>query len=1003
MEFVERMFDGVHNVFQLNPATLSGAIDIIVVKHPDGTYHCTPFHVRFGKLQLLRSRDKVVTITVNDQPVKLKMKLGDAGEAFFVAESEHGPAHPMFVTSPLSSPPESPRSRSPFTSPTSSPFGSRRERSQSEIIPSRTATQPLDATAPAIAKALESIKESTPSMNRLATISEQSTPSDRNDEISNLELDSFEFHMEGGPQAQTSKQWSWGWGRLPTWRKGNNAVTYPTDVVSTPSTDKKSDKPADVEAGELDSKSTTTPSNVADGKENISNGKPSPNTNTPPPGWKSKVGSFFRILKRNEPQEKRVSLPGAESQDTIDLDEDSYSDSDFEDTYSEFEDLTGSDSLLATSEPLNISASPATSVIFAGGNPPSPMASSPSLETFFEDKSSEATEEPENEQKPTTESEVTEKNNENQTESVSEAQETHSETLKMSDSRQSIHDEKEVEEVELAKGLLQELEQSKNEASPPENDADNVQPEEMSTIFALDSVSTVETTSTVLETVIDESAVEDAMAVAAGAAAMAEAQGASSIVVEEIAKEAYNDALEVNATTVEAKTSTVTTTTVIPDEQLSIVSASQQRVDKSASTLPTTLADLHIEMSLCAKQLLNMKNQGSREESERIFAENIISQTQFKTNPELLFSTDVLFKINDKIYPWSIAGPVVMSLLLYGQPLDPSVIEQLEKKATEKLQKQESKGWRSWLGYGWLSRSRGRSNSIQPSPSPTILPVGDDTKVVAVATTDGATLVTTATTQTTYTIKSLRPTSEELASLSLRSGENKITFTVSSELRGQQQVMSTIYLWDPDSKIVISDIDGTITKSDVFGQLMPMLGRDWSHSGVAKLYHNIKENGYHILYLTSRAIGQAGLTRTYLYGLKQGDVTLPPGPVFMSPTRLLNSFNREVIRRKPEEFKIACLKDIRKVFPEDSRPFYAGFGNRQTDAISYRAVDIPDGKIFIINPLGEIRIVNNTYKKTYTSLYEMVNEMFPSGSKHTLEEYNDFNYWKVPLPPLEDI
>jgi len=100
--------------------------------------------------------------------------------------------------------------------------------------------------------------------------------------------------------------------------------------------------------------------------------------------------------------------------------------------------------------------------------------------------------------------------------------------------------------------------------------------------------------------------------------------------------------------------------------------------------------------------------------------------------------------------------------------------------------------------------------------------------------------------------------------------------------------MSTIYLWSPDSKIVISDIDGTITKSDVFGQLMPMLGkcltrlyhqdpslssltgRDWSHSGVAKLYHNIKENGYHILYLTSRAIGQAGLTRTYLYGLKQG-------------------------------------------------------------------------------------------------------------------------------------
>jgi len=66
-------------------------------------------------------------------------------------------------------------------------------------------------------------------------------------------------------------------------------------------------------------------------------------------------------------------------------------------------------------------------------------------------------------------------------------------------------------------------------------------------------------------------------------------------------------------------------------------------VNKSASTLPTTLEDLNIEMSLCAKQLLNMKNQGSREESEEIFAQNIITHNQFKSNPELLFSTGFLF------------------------------------------------------------------------------------------------------------------------------------------------------------------------------------------------------------------------------------------------------------------------------------------------------------------------------------------------------------------------
>ncbi len=57
---------------------------------------------------------------------------------------------------------------------------------------------------------------------------------------------------------------------------------------------------------------------------------------------------------------------------------------------------------------------------------------------------------------------------------------------------------------------------------------------------------------------------------------------------------------------------------------------------------------------------------------------------------------------------------------------------------------------------------------------------------------------------------------------------------------------------------------------------------------------------------------------------------LPEGPVMLSPNRLLTSINREVIRRNPEEFKIACLKDIRALFPPSQSNFYAGFGNRHT-------------------------------------------------------------------------
>ena len=45
---------------EINPSTLSGAIDVIVVEQPDGKLACSPFHVRFGKLCVLRPQEKRV-------------------------------------------------------------------------------------------------------------------------------------------------------------------------------------------------------------------------------------------------------------------------------------------------------------------------------------------------------------------------------------------------------------------------------------------------------------------------------------------------------------------------------------------------------------------------------------------------------------------------------------------------------------------------------------------------------------------------------------------------------------------------------------------------------------------------------------------------------------------------------------------------------------------------------------------------------------------------------
>ena len=202
--------------------------------------------------------------------------------------------------------------------------------------------------------------------------------------------------------------------------------------------------------------------------------------------------------------------------------------------------------------------------------------------------------------------------------------------------------------------------------------------------------------------------------------------------------------------------------------------------------------------------------------------------------------------------------------------------------------------------------------------------------------------------------KNLRLTSDQITSLNLLEGPNDAVFSVTTAYQGTTRCKCQIYLWNFDDKIVISDIDGTITKSDVLGHILPMIGNAWAQSGVTNLFNKIYENGYRFIYLSARAIGQAGTTRDYLRSVRQGDVYLPDGPLFLSPTSLISAFHWEVIEKNPEEFKISCLKDIQALFP--SNPFYAGFGNRINDTWAYRAVNIHLSRIFTVNHKGELKL-----------------------------------------------
>lgn len=289
--------------------------------------------------------------------------------------------------------------------------------------------------------------------------------------------------------------------------------------------------------------------------------------------------------------------------------------------------------------------------------------------------------------------------------------------------------------------------------------------------------------------------------------------------------------------------------------------------------------------------------------------------------------------------------------------------------------------------------------------SPPLTSASDSLDVTSIASTSDDILTNTTSSSATNYVKTLRLTSDQLKFLDLKQGENDLCFSVD---KGKAFITSKLYLWKSNVPVVISDIDGTITKSDALGHVLTILGRDWTHPGVAKLFTDIKRNGYNIMYLTARSVGQADSTRSYLRNIEQDGDTLPFGPVLLSPDRTMAALKREVILKKPEVFKMACLNDIKNLYGEGYNPFYAGFGNRITDALSYRSVNIPSSRIFTINPVGEVHmelLELAGYKSSYVYINELVDHFFPpvdSGDVND-EHFTDVNFWREPLPDLSDL
>ncbi|XP_026642997.1 phosphatidate phosphatase LPIN3 [Microtus ochrogaster] len=840
-QLAETVFGTVKELYRgLNPATLSGGIDVLVVRQPDGSFRCSPFHVRFGKLGVLRSREKVVDIEINGEPVDLHMKLGDSGEAFFVQEldSDEEEVPPRLCTSPI---PWGGLSGFPSDSQlgtASEPEGlvitGRRKRrrrrkprrredavdsSSEELEAGAESELPSQEKPTAESPSAQGEEESSPQPKDIypysdgectpqASLSSGDLMSPKSD--SELELRS----LEPSPlRAESHMQWAWG--RLP--------------------------KVAKTERHEL--------SMVLDSMvEAISAlpGEPDPSPSS------SAAGVDISRLPTLQPVAREDTvLPDVETLVP-----------DCEET------LVGSP--LAARETKETK----TQNSRGAGHPPATKSWSwATLESHIP----------------------------------------------------SGHPE-----VSKGKGSLK-----RNHHLGPSD-------------IYLDDLSSLDSENAALYFPQSDCGM--------GPRRWSE-----------------------------------------PSNQKLLENPNPEHVGE-----PTLDSVDKVALSLC----------GGLAETRNIppekFNQHVVSYEDLTKNPGLLDDPNLVVKINEKHYNWAVAAPMILCLQAFQKNLPKSTVDKLEK---EKMPRKGGRWWFSWRRRDFPAEEHSAQREKtaareQQGEKTEVLSSDDDAPDSPVILEVPRLPPPTPGCVPTYK-KSLRLSSEQIRYLNLHEGANDVVFSVTTQYQGTCRCKATIYLWNWDDKVVISDIDGTITKSDALGHILPQLGKDWTHQGITSLYHKIHLNGYKFLYCSARAIGMADLTKGYLQWVSEHGCGLPKGPILLSPSSLFSALHREVIEKKPEVFKVACLSDIQQLFLPQGQPFFAAFGNRPNDVFAYRQVGLPESRIFTVNPRGDLvqELIKN-HKSTYQRLGEVVELLFPPvvrGPSTDLAnpEYSNFCYWREPLPHVD--
>ncbi|KAF5301352.1 hypothetical protein FQA39_LY10750 [Lamprigera yunnana] len=937
MNYIGRFISNFKDFYNdINGATLTGAIDVVVVEQPDGTFNCSPFHVRFGKIGVLRSREKVVDIQVNGDSLDIHMKLGESGEAFFVEEVQD---------------------------------------SDTEEIPEHLATSPIPVDFEELYKTKRLRRNSLDLKDSIAPVFENEV----NDYTKRRHTANSDDHF----RAKDFIKRQIGLGNIELCENSAEDLTLSLPSGTTTklsSEDISKDNSISETIFQMDSldiepkkpmDNATVPSKMEESFSDGKNGK--------------KRRRKKSILKKKNAQRKTSTTEPPPALETIEIGLDlKVPDSST--------DRSSLDSNVSEPELRDMGTSEIASV---NSNR---KVMDPDFH-FFSD--TELTSGP-GDSRPASPTTV---------EGV--LSDTEFEVKNRKDDDKGIEVQQSWAWGEFPSSTLQ-------IASPSMDKTKGQIPNEAQHNSMLSSVFSFMKHQR-------QTSNSDGVYLA---------DLSSGAIDPEVAALYFTKTNEKKTTDadVDYESGNGPSLTQSPNSAEGCKSIDSDFEEQKAAQV--YMCD--ISLSLCGWDI--------EPNEERFGAESVVF-SDLCNNPSLLESPKLVVRIHDKYYNWKVAIPIITSLFIYQRSLPQSTVDQLcnihmISTTQEKRTKPETKSY-SWWGWRRSRASRDTasadtSNSVdigktEDTKDPNVLPNEPTTKIEIpsvlespvvedgyygsqssgsdhdkdVGVTDEKAIETQAASEKSDKSdkcrKSLRLSSEQIKSLNLRDGMNEVEFSVTTAYQGTTRCKCHIYKWRWDDKIVISDIDGTITKSDVLGHILPIVGKDWAQSGVAQLFNKIKDNGYKLLYLSARAIGQARITREYLKSIKQGDLNMPEGPMLLNPTSLITAFHREVIEKKPEQFKISCMSDIRALFPIDSNPFYAGYGNRINDVWAYRAVGIPIVRIFTINHKGELKHeLTQTFQSSYSSMTNYVDQLFPPLLE-AANDYSQFVYWRDPIPNVLDL